>query len=197
MPLGHRAGAGEDCQTPGRKKSRRVAVKSPSRGTSPSPSFPLLAGGASERGHSAGHHRRGHFRRRDGPRRQLCAADVPSQRLPGAPRCLASGGRPPYRLPLSWPSQELRCLLAHGVRVSGKVPGNPQCSILIPLISQRKPVPALTLPPVAVETFDGPELVLDKVARDDMGAYLCIASNDIPPAVSKRMVVQVHCECHA
>ncbi|ROT85638.1 putative lachesin-like [Penaeus vannamei] len=44
----------------------------------------------------------------------------------------------------------------------------------------------------SVETFDGPELVLDKVARDDMGAYLCIASNDIPPAVSKRMVVQVH-----
>ncbi|KAG7171742.1 Lachesin-like 16 [Homarus americanus] len=43
-----------------------------------------------------------------------------------------------------------------------------------------------------VLTWDGPEMVLEKVARDDMGAYLCIASNDIPPAVSKRMVVQVH-----
>ncbi|XP_069185056.1 opioid-binding protein/cell adhesion molecule homolog isoform X3 [Procambarus clarkii] len=43
-----------------------------------------------------------------------------------------------------------------------------------------------------VLTWEGPELVLEKVARDDMGAYLCIASNDIPPAVSKRMVVQVH-----
>ncbi|XP_066942289.1 neurotrimin-like isoform X2 [Macrobrachium rosenbergii] len=40
--------------------------------------------------------------------------------------------------------------------------------------------------------WEGPELMMDKVARDDMGAYLCIASNDIPPAVSKRIVVQVH-----
>ncbi|KAL7640180.1 UNVERIFIED_CONTAM: hypothetical protein RMT77_009594 [Armadillidium vulgare] len=40
--------------------------------------------------------------------------------------------------------------------------------------------------------FKGSELVLERVARDDMGAYMCIASNDIPPAVSKRIVVHVH-----
>lgn len=27
-----------------------------------------------------------------------------------------------------------------------------------------------------------------------MGAYLCIASNDVPPAVSKRVSLNVHCE---
>lgn len=27
-----------------------------------------------------------------------------------------------------------------------------------------------------------------------MGAYLCIASNDVPPAVSKRVSLSVHCE---
>lgn len=27
-----------------------------------------------------------------------------------------------------------------------------------------------------------------------MGAYLCIASNDVPPAVSKRVSLSVHCK---
>lgn len=27
-----------------------------------------------------------------------------------------------------------------------------------------------------------------------MGAYLCIASNSIPPSVSKRIMVNVHCK---
>jgi hypothetical protein len=30
-----------------------------------------------------------------------------------------------------------------------------------------------------------------------MGAYLCIASNGVPPSVSKRIMVNVHCEFHA
>ena len=33
-----------------------------------------------------------------------------------------------------------------------------------------------------------------KVRREDMGAYLCIASNDVPPAVSKRVYLMVQCE---
>lgn len=55
-------------------------------------------------------------------------------------------------------------------------------------------------------------LSLTKITRSEMGAYLCIASNGkinlfdvnwcinqlfftgVPPSVSKRMKVQVHCE---
>ena len=33
-----------------------------------------------------------------------------------------------------------------------------------------------------------------QVRREDMGAYLCIASNDVPPAVSKRVYLMVQCE---
>ena len=33
-----------------------------------------------------------------------------------------------------------------------------------------------------------------KVKRGQMGAYLCIASNDVPPAVSKRIILNVNCE---
>ncbi|XP_045594022.1 lachesin [Procambarus clarkii] len=37
----------------------------------------------------------------------------------------------------------------------------------------------------------GPLLQLTQVGRTDMGAYLCIASNGIPPSVSKRIQVEV------
>lgn len=37
-------------------------------------------------------------------------------------------------------------------------------------------------------------LTLSKVTRSEMGAYMCIASNGVPPTVSKRMKLQVHCE---
>ena len=33
-----------------------------------------------------------------------------------------------------------------------------------------------------------------KVSRNQMGAYLCIASNDVPPAVSKRVILNVNCK---
>ncbi|XP_054278218.1 lachesin-like [Macrosteles quadrilineatus] len=42
-----------------------------------------------------------------------------------------------------------------------------------------------------VRQFDGEELLLTNVHRADMGAYLCIASNGVPPSVSKRFIVQV------
>lgn len=35
---------------------------------------------------------------------------------------------------------------------------------------------------------------IPRVNRLDMGAYLCIASNGIPPSVSKRVMLIVHCK---
>ncbi|XP_012277974.1 lachesin [Orussus abietinus] len=39
--------------------------------------------------------------------------------------------------------------------------------------------------------FDGSQLNLIKIGRSQMGAYFCMASNGIPPSVSKRIVVEV------
>uniref|UniRef100_A0A336MTJ8 CSON004957 protein n=1 Tax=Culicoides sonorensis TaxID=179676 RepID=A0A336MTJ8_CULSO len=44
---------------------------------------------------------------------------------------------------------------------------------------------------IKVDTFSGNYLNLSNVQREQMGAYLCIASNDIPPAISKRVVLNV------
>ncbi|XP_054268136.1 lachesin-like [Macrosteles quadrilineatus] len=41
-------------------------------------------------------------------------------------------------------------------------------------------------------TYEGPILNITRVNRLHMGAYLCIASNGVPPSVSKRIVLIVH-----
>ncbi|XP_069672621.1 lachesin-like isoform X1 [Periplaneta americana] len=43
-----------------------------------------------------------------------------------------------------------------------------------------------------VSTYQGEILKLAKITRSEMGAYLCIASNGVPPSVSKRIMVNVH-----
>lgn len=46
---------------------------------------------------------------------------------------------------------------------------------------------------------DGEELIFSKISRTDSGAYLCIASNGVPPSVSKRIILDVECMlsfCH-
>ncbi|KAJ8680149.1 hypothetical protein QAD02_015936 [Eretmocerus hayati] len=43
-----------------------------------------------------------------------------------------------------------------------------------------------------VLTAQGEVLSFPNVGRSEMGAYLCIASNGVPPSVSKRMMLQVH-----
>nr|XP_031847183.1 lachesin-like [Nomia melanderi] len=42
-----------------------------------------------------------------------------------------------------------------------------------------------------VSTYDGEQLNLTKITRNEMGAYLCIATNGVPPTVSKRIIVDV------
>ncbi|EEB12428.1 lachesin precursor, putative [Pediculus humanus corporis] len=41
-------------------------------------------------------------------------------------------------------------------------------------------------------SVEGEMLTLSKVTRSEMGAYLCIAANGVPPSVSKRMMLHVH-----
>ncbi|KYB29127.1 neurotrimin isoform X2 [Tribolium castaneum] len=43
-----------------------------------------------------------------------------------------------------------------------------------------------------VPSVDGPVLNISRVSRQQMGPYLCIASNGIPPSVSKRIMLIVH-----
>ncbi|KAK2718747.1 lachesin-like isoform X2 [Artemia franciscana] len=43
-----------------------------------------------------------------------------------------------------------------------------------------------------VDAFPGETLRLHRITRKMMGAYLCIASNDVPPAVSKRVMLSVN-----
>ncbi|XP_045496304.1 lachesin-like [Colias croceus] len=43
-----------------------------------------------------------------------------------------------------------------------------------------------------LDNFKGESLELSHVQRADMGAYYCIASNGVPPTVSRRYHVQVH-----
>ena len=42
--------------------------------------------------------------------------------------------------------------------------------------------------------YEGEVLSLTRVSRQGMGAYLCIASNDVPPTVSKRISLNVNCK---
>lgn len=48
---------------------------------------------------------------------------------------------------------------------------------------------------LSVPTVEGSIFNISKVNRLHMGPYLCIASNGVPPSVSKRIMLIVHCEC--
>jgi hypothetical protein len=50
------------------------------------------------------------------------------------------------------------------------------------------------LPGRLVVAQDGEELIFSKISRTDSGAYLCIASNGVPPSVSKRITLDVECK---
>ncbi|XP_033323952.1 lachesin [Megalopta genalis] len=44
----------------------------------------------------------------------------------------------------------------------------------------------------SVSEHQGEDLKLTKISRHEIGVYLCIASNGVPPAVSKRISINVH-----
>lgn len=46
----------------------------------------------------------------------------------------------------------------------------------------------------AVYEWDAEMLEISRISRLDMGAYLCIAQNSVPPSVSKRIKVSVDCK---
>lgn len=46
----------------------------------------------------------------------------------------------------------------------------------------------------SVDVYNGSNLYFWRLERKQMGAYLCIASNDVPPAVSKRIALNVNCK---
>ncbi|KAI4485911.1 hypothetical protein M0804_006400 [Polistes exclamans] len=48
---------------------------------------------------------------------------------------------------------------------------------------------------LSVLEWDGETLEMERISRLDMGAYLCIAFNGIPPTVSKQIKVSVDCKC--
>ncbi|GFQ70484.1 lachesin [Trichonephila clavata] len=45
---------------------------------------------------------------------------------------------------------------------------------------------------VLATSFDGNQLNISRVSRLHMGAYLCIASNGVPPSVSRRILLHVN-----
>ena len=42
--------------------------------------------------------------------------------------------------------------------------------------------------------MEGEEIQLHKVTRSEMGAYMCIATNGVPPAVGKTVQLNVNCK---
>lgn len=47
---------------------------------------------------------------------------------------------------------------------------------------------------ILVPEVEGDTLELERISRLHMGAYLCIATNGVPPSVSKRIKVSVDCK---
>lgn len=45
-----------------------------------------------------------------------------------------------------------------------------------------------------IGVYNGSLLHFNRVHREQMGAYFCIASNDVPPAVSRRISLSINCE---
>lgn len=61
-------------------------------------------------------------------------------------------------------------------------------------LNQKKKTTTTYIVTVAVDSYNGTQLRLNRLERRQMGAYFCIASNDVPPTISKRVSLSVHCK---
>lgn len=70
----------------------------------------------------------------------------------------------------------------------------PWCGRFLPANIKNQKITSTTTTTTAVLVYDGDVLPLTKVSRNEMGAYLCIATNGVPPSVSKRIILDVECK---
>ncbi|KAK3887632.1 hypothetical protein Pcinc_008336 [Petrolisthes cinctipes] len=80
---------------------------------------------------------------------------------------------------------------SHDVRLVCRATGVPKPTIRW---TREDTLPITTAKGTKVDQIDSMELLLKGVTRKDMGAYLCIARNKVPPSISKRIVLEVQCE---
>lgn len=73
------------------------------------------------------------------------------------------------------------------VNLSCKASGYPEPTMMW----RREDNQPIVLTKKHVMTLDGEVLNISKVSRNHMGAYLCIASNGVPPSISKRIMLDV------
>lgn len=59
------------------------------------------------------------------------------------------------------------------------------------IVWRRENYPPLRSDPKSGIIVNGSDVYIDRVHRHHMGVYFCVASNNVPPSVSKRMVLQV------
>ena len=63
-----------------------------------------------------------------------------------------------------------------------------------PFLTIKTSEPVLFFTETKVDDERGEKLRLYRVTRQMMAVYLCIASNDVPPIVSKRVALNVNCK---
>lgn len=89
-------------------------------------------------------------------------------------------------------SSDVMATEGENVSLKCRAEGHPKPNI----IWRREDGKAIIFGNLEVQTVDGEVLNISRVSRLHMAAYLCIASNGVPPSVSKRIILQVHFPPH-
>lgn len=140
----------------------------------------MFSDSVSRGGDSAGHRVRGDIGGHDGSRGRFRQAGVQSQGPPQAQDRVETRGRQRNHSARTAVDEIQRCVqMCQGAATSAM---------------REKRLITFVAFVLAVASYEGEMLSLVKVTRSEMGAYLCIAANGVPPSVSKRMMVHIHCE---